>query len=64
MSVTVWSSPLPSVPVSRRILPYAPRVPASDVEVRRYSRNSGPRSGRWSASSTVAWSQPIVVPAS
>ena len=32
--------------------------------VRRYSRNSLPMSGRASASSTDAWSQPIVVPAS
>ena len=31
---------------------------------RRYSRNSPPRSGRWSASSTDAFSQPIVVPES
>ncbi len=56
-------------PCAGRILPYAVgRATGSGrgqmSSERRYSRNSGPVSGRASASSTDAWSQPIVVPAS
>ena len=60
----------PLLPRARRRGPRASYRTRSDPpprqmsSERRYSRNSVPRSGRSSASSTDAWSQPIVVPAS
>ena len=59
----LWpSAPVrPAHPTLRRARARPARQMSS---VRRYSRKAGPVSGRASASSTDAWSQPIVVPAS